>query len=69
MLLFIVFAPLLTALLILIGAPARLTALLGAAATAVATLVDIFPLRSGAGGIPVRSRHFRSAKAGGFSSC
>jgi NADH-quinone oxidoreductase subunit M len=42
MLLLIVFAPLLTALLILIGAPARLTALLGSSATAVATLVALF---------------------------
>ena len=42
MLLFIVFAPLLTALLILIGAPARRTALLGAAATVGATLMAFF---------------------------
>ena len=50
MLLLIVFAPLLTALLILIGAPARSTALLGAAVTASATLVAFFlydPARGG----------------------
>ncbi|MEP6975405.1 MAG: NADH-quinone oxidoreductase subunit M [Spartobacteria bacterium] len=41
MLLFIVFAPLVAALLILIGAPARLTALAGAAATALASLVAL----------------------------
>ncbi len=38
MLLFIVFAPLLAALLILLGAPARVTALLGSGATLLATL-------------------------------
>ena len=42
MLLFIVFAPIVTALLILVGAPARLTALLGSAATTVATLAAFF---------------------------
>src|SRR4051812_42957050 len=42
MLLFIVFAPLITAILIMIGAPARLTALLGAAATTVATLAALY---------------------------
>jgi MFS family permease len=50
MLLFIVFAPLIAALLILIGAPARQTALLSAAATAGATLVAFFlydPARAG----------------------
>jgi NADH-quinone oxidoreductase subunit M len=50
MLHFIVFAPLIAALLILIGAPARRTALLGAAATAGATLVALFlydPARAG----------------------
>lgn len=50
MLLFIVFAPLLTALLILVGAPARFTALLGAAATALATLVTLFLYQSVPGG-------------------
>jgi NADH-quinone oxidoreductase subunit M len=50
MLLFIVFAPLLTALLILIGSPARLTALLGSAATAAATLVALFLYQSAIGG-------------------
>ncbi len=39
MLLFIVIAPLLTALLILVGAPARLTALLGSTVTLVASLI------------------------------
>lgn len=38
MLLFIVLAPLVTALLVLLGAPARLTSLLGAGATALVTL-------------------------------
>ncbi|MGI8890839.1 MAG: complex I subunit 4 family protein [Chthoniobacterales bacterium] len=50
MLLFIVFAPLLTALLILLGTPARLTALLGSAATAVAALAGLFlydPIKGG----------------------
>ena len=50
MLLFIVFAPIITALLILIGAPARLTALLGSAATTVAALAAFFlydPARAG----------------------
>ncbi len=42
MLLFLVIAPLLTALLILIGTPARLTALLGSAATLVASLLAFF---------------------------
>ena len=42
MLLFIVLAPLITALLILMGAPARGTALLGAAATAGVTLAAFF---------------------------
>ena len=42
MLLFIVFAPLITALLVLLGAPSRLTALLGAAATAAVTLIAFF---------------------------
>ncbi len=42
MLLFIVIAPLLTALLILVGTPARLTALLGSAATLAASLVSFF---------------------------
>ena len=68
MLLFIVFAPLITALLILVGAPARVTALLGSAATTVATLIAFFfTIRPG----PDSSSlvHFRSAKRGGFSSC
>jgi NADH-quinone oxidoreductase subunit M len=39
MLLFIVFAPLIAAIFILLGAPARMTALLGSAATAIATLI------------------------------
>jgi NADH-quinone oxidoreductase subunit M len=50
MLLFIVFAPFITALLILFGAPARLTALLGAAVTTVATVLAFFlydPTRRG----------------------
>ena len=50
MLLFIVFAPLITALLILIGAPARWTALLGSGATAIAALAAFFlydPARAG----------------------
>ena len=50
MLLFIVFAPLLAAVLILIGAPARLTALIASAATAVAALAGLFlydPRRGG----------------------
>ncbi len=50
MLLFIVFAPLLTAFLILIGVPARGTALLGSATTAGATLAAFFlfdPARPG----------------------
>ena len=50
MLLFIVFAPLITALLILIGAPARLTALLGSGATVIAALAAFFlydPARAG----------------------
>ena len=50
MLLFIVFAPLITALLILVGAPARLTALLGSAATAVATMIALFLYQSVPGG-------------------
>ena len=50
MLLFIVLAPLLAALLILIGAPARLTALLGSAATAVASLLAIYLYQSARGG-------------------
>lgn len=50
MLLFIVFAPLLAALLILIGAPARRTALAGAAATTLVSLAALFlydPVRGG----------------------
>ena len=50
MLLFIVFAPLITAFLILIGTPARATALLGAAATTGATLTALYfydPARAG----------------------
>ncbi|MDQ3199984.1 MAG: NADH-quinone oxidoreductase subunit M [Verrucomicrobiota bacterium] len=50
MLLFIVFAPLLTALLILLGAPARLTALVGSAATAVATVAALFLYQTATGG-------------------
>ena len=50
MLLFIVFAPLITALLILIGSPARVTALAGSAATAVATLVALFLYQPTPGG-------------------
>ncbi|MBA3831468.1 MAG: NADH-quinone oxidoreductase subunit M [Chthoniobacterales bacterium] len=42
MLLFIVFAPLVTALLILSGAPGRVTALFGSAATAIATFTALF---------------------------
>ena len=50
MLLFVVFAPLLAALLILIGAPARRTALAGAAATTLVSLAALFlydPVRGG----------------------
>ena len=50
MLLFIVFAPLITAFLILTGAPARVTALLGAAATTAATVAALYlydPARTG----------------------
>ncbi|MGH8094237.1 MAG: complex I subunit 4 family protein [Chthoniobacterales bacterium] len=50
MLLFIVFAPILTALLVLLGAPTRSTALLGAAVTAVATLIALFLYQTGPGG-------------------
>ncbi len=50
MLLLIVFAPLVTALLILAGAPARLTALLGSALTAIATVAALFLYQSGVGG-------------------
>ena len=50
MLLFIVFAPLITALLILIGLPARVTALAGSAATAVATLLALFLYQPTPGG-------------------
>jgi NADH-quinone oxidoreductase subunit M len=50
MLLFIVFAPLVTALLILLGAPARLTALLGSAATALGTLAACASYDATAGG-------------------
>ncbi len=50
MLLFIVFAPLVTALLILLGAPGRVTALAGSAATAVATFVAFFRYDSAPGG-------------------
>jgi NADH-quinone oxidoreductase subunit M len=42
MLLFIVFAPLVTAILVLLGPPARLTALMGSAGTLVATLLAFF---------------------------
>jgi len=42
MLLFIVFAPLITAFVILTGAPARVTALLGAAATTAATVAALY---------------------------
>ncbi|MBA3607179.1 MAG: NADH-quinone oxidoreductase subunit M [Chthoniobacterales bacterium] len=50
MLLFIVIAPLLTALLILVGAPARLTALLGSTATLVASLIAFFLYDAARGG-------------------
>ena len=50
MLLFLVFAPLLAATLILIGTPARLTALLGAAAITVATVLALFLYRPVPGG-------------------
>ncbi len=50
MLLFIVFGPLITALLILLGAPARLTALLGSAATAIATFIAFLSYDAGRGG-------------------
>ncbi len=50
MLLFIVIAPLLTALLILIGAPARLTALLGSAATLIASFAAFFVYDTARGG-------------------
>jgi len=42
MLLFIVFAPLITALFVLLGTPARMTALLGSVATTVVTLIAFF---------------------------
>jgi len=50
MLLFLVFAPIVTALLVLFGAPARLTALVGSAATAVAALLAIFLYQTIPGG-------------------
>ncbi len=50
MLLFLVIAPLLTALLILIGAPARLTALLGSAVTLLASAVAFFLYEPARGG-------------------
>jgi NADH-quinone oxidoreductase subunit M len=50
MLLFIVFAPLITAILILLGTPARMTALLGSAATAIATLIAFFSYDPAQGG-------------------
>ena len=50
MLIFIVFAPLVTALLVLIGSPARLTSLIGSAATALATLVAFCIYDRNAGG-------------------
>ncbi|MGH7935682.1 MAG: hypothetical protein ACREF8_01575, partial [Chthoniobacterales bacterium] len=50
MLLFIVFAPLLTALLVLAGSPARLTSLIGSAATALAALVAFCVYDSALGG-------------------
>ncbi len=50
MLLFIVFAPIFAAILIMFDAPARLTALIGAAATTVAALVGLFLYRPVPGG-------------------
>jgi len=50
MLFFIVFAPLLAALLILLGSPARWTALLGAAATTIATVLAFSRYQPGRGG-------------------
>ena len=50
MLLFIVFAPLAAAILILVGAPARTTALLAAAATTLAALVALSLYQSALGG-------------------
>ena len=68
MLLFIVFAPLITALLILIGAPARLTALLGAAATLIAALAAFFLYDPARAGFQFVSS-FPISEAGDFSSC
>ena len=50
MLLVIVFAPLVAAILILLGTPARLTALAGATATAIAAFVALFLYRTVPGG-------------------
>ncbi|MBA3651730.1 MAG: NADH-quinone oxidoreductase subunit M [Chthoniobacterales bacterium] len=55
MLLFLVIAPLLTALLILIGAPARLTALLGSAITLLASAVAFFLYEPARGGFQLIS--------------
>ena len=69
MLLFIVFAPLITALLILIGAPARLTALLGSGATVIAALAAFFLYDPASKPDSSSSVRFRSANRGGSSSC
>jgi NADH-quinone oxidoreductase subunit M len=50
MLLLIVFAPILTALLVLFGAPARLTSLIGAGATASLSLLALFLYQPAIGG-------------------
>jgi NADH-quinone oxidoreductase subunit M len=50
MLLFIVFAPIVTALLVLFGAPARLTAMAGSAATTAAALLALFLYQAVPGG-------------------
>jgi NADH-quinone oxidoreductase subunit M len=50
MLLLIVFIPILTALLVLIGLPTRLTALAGSAATAILTLLALFLYQPALGG-------------------
>ena len=54
MLLFIVFAPLVTALLVIFGAPARRTSLLGSAATAIGALLAFCIYDARVGRIPIR---------------
>jgi NADH-quinone oxidoreductase subunit M len=64
MLLFIVFAPLVTALLVLLGAPARLTSLLGAGATLLATLAAFVSYNVARGGYQFVTAWPISANAG-----